>query len=167
MNIRSLEGHFVCYRGRPDETIIAFEAALTRDPDNAEAHLAYGETMNRLARPELAIPHLEAVFAKDSFFPPSWEFPHGHTQVLLGDHDGAIAHFESVLDRVERFIPARVQLARALWEAGDPKGAIQIVASIRALAPNYSRAHAARMFPYPAEAQKNRLLDALSRAGMS
>lgn len=160
-------GWVLGYGDRPDEAIAAFETALSRDPENAEVHLAYGETMNRLARPELAIPLLDAVFSKDSYFPPSWEFPQGHAQVLLGDHDRAIAHFRSVLDRVERFIPARVQLSRALWEKRDEEGASQAVASIRAIAPKYSLAHAARMFPYPVDRERNRLLDALSGAGMT
>jgi tetratricopeptide (TPR) repeat protein len=160
-------GWILGYLGRPDETISAFEAALSRDRQNAEVHLAYGETMNRLARPEMAGPLLEEVFSKDSYFPPSWEFPQGHTDVLLGDHEGAIAHFRSVLDRLERFIPARVQLARALWETGDEEGAFRAVARIRMFSPKYSLAHATRMFPYPVDAERHRLLDALSGAGLS
>jgi DNA-binding winged helix-turn-helix (wHTH) protein len=42
--------------GRPDETIAAFEAACSRDRENAEVHPAYGETMSRLVRPEMAPP---------------------------------------------------------------------------------------------------------------
>lgn len=159
-------GWVLGYRGRPDETVQAFEAALRLDPDSAEAYHAYGETMNRLAEPEKATPLIETVFSKDSYFPPSWEFPQGHTQILLGHHDRAIAHFQSVLERLERFIPARVQLVRALWEAGDQTGAEQHVATIRKFAPAYSLAHAARMFPYPRKAEKSRLLDALAAAGM-
>lgn len=160
-------GWVLGYRSRPDETIDAFEMALSRDPDNAEVYLAYGETMNRLAQPEKAKPLLETVFSKDSYFPPSWEFPQGHTDILLGNHSRAIGHLNSVLDRVERFIPARVQLVRGLWETGDEEGASQIVTSIKDFAPKYSLAHATRMFPYPAEVERDRLLDALSGAGMS
>lgn len=159
-------GWVLGYRGKPEETISAFEAALRLDPDNAEVYHAYGETMNRLAQPEKAAPLLEAVFSKDSYFPPSWEFPQGHTQILMGEHDRAIEHFKSVLDRLERFIPARVQLARALWEAGDPKGASRNVAKIREFAPNYSLAHASRMFPYPDDVERKRLNDALAASGM-
>lgn len=159
-------GWVLGYRGQPDETIAAFEAALQHDPDSAEVYHAYGETMNRLAQPEKAAPLLDAVFSMDSYFPPSWEFPQGHTQLLLGRHNRAIAHFSSVLDRLDRFIPARVQLVRALWEAGDKKAAAQNVAIIKDFAPKYSLAHAARMFPYPDEVQRAGLLNALSSSGM-
>ena len=160
-------GWVLGYRGKPDETVAAFKAALNRDPDNAETYLTYGETMNRLAQPEKAKPLLEMVFSKDSFFPPSWEFPQGHAQILLGEHERAIQHFESVLERVERFIPARVQLVRALWEVGNETAAAQMVAKIKDLAPKYSLAHAQRMFPYPVETERARLIDGLSGAGMS
>lgn len=159
-------GWVLGYRGHPDETSAAFEAALQRDPNNAEVNHAYGETMNRLALPEKAAPLLDAVFSMDSYFPPSWEFPQGHTQLLLGQHDRAIAHFSTVLDRLDRFIPARVQLVRALWEAGDKREATQNVALIKKFAPNYSLAHAARMFPYPDDVQRTGLMGALSASGM-
>ncbi len=41
------------------------------------------------------------------------------------------------------------------------------MATSKKFAPNYSLAHAARMFPYPDEVEKARLVDALSGAGMS
>lgn len=159
-------GWVLGYLGRPEETEAAFTAALACDPENAEVYHAYGETMNRLARPERALPLLERVFSMDSYFPPSWEFPQGHAQILLGAQERAIAHFRSVIARVDRFIPARVQLARALWEAGEVAEARQMVAEIKARAPAYSLAHARRMFPYPDAAQAARLQDALVGAGL-
>ncbi|MCG6903758.1 MAG: winged helix-turn-helix domain-containing protein [Rhodobacter sp.] len=159
-------GWVLGYCGKPAETIAAFETALRFDPDNAEVYHAYGETMNRLAQPQKAAPLLETVFSKDSYFPPSWEFPQGHTEILLGHHDRAIEHFNSVLDRLERFIPARVQLVRTLWETGNKTDARQNVAAIRTFAPNYSLAHVARMFPYPDKVEKARLINALADAGL-
>ncbi|GGF73748.1 hypothetical protein CDZ96_17990 [Mameliella alba] len=159
-------GWVLGYLGRPEETIAAFAAAIARDPENPEVYLAYGETMNRLARPQDAGPLLEAVFSKDSFLPPSWEFPQGHCQLLLGEQDVAVGHFQAVLDRVPRFIPARVQMVRAQWEVGDTDGARQTISRIKNIAPRYSLAHARRMFPYPVRKEANALTEALSGAGL-
>ena len=115
------------YGARPKETIAAFEAALMRNPENAEVYHAYGETINCLAEPDRAVPLLEAVFSKDSYFPPSWEFPQSHTAVLLKQHDRAISHFRSVLEHIPGFIPASVQLARALWETGAHESAMLMI----------------------------------------
>ncbi|WP_299476951.1 tetratricopeptide repeat protein [uncultured Roseibium sp.] len=159
-------GWVLGYLGRPQETIAAFEAALARDPGNPECHLAYGETMNRLARPHDAGPLLEIVFSKDSFLPPSWEFPQGHHHLLLGEPEVAIRHFQSVLDRVRHFVPARVQMVRALWEVGDVDGAKRGVARINEIVPKYSLAHSKRMFPYPVQKEADALTAALSGAGL-
>lgn len=159
-------GWVLGYLGRPEETIAAFDAALTRDPENPETYLAYGETLNRLARPDEAGPLLETVFSKDSFLPPSWEFPQGHRRLLLGEQMTAIEHFQSVLERVPRFVPARVQLVRALWEVGDKDGAQEVVSQIKEFAPKYSLAHSKRMFPYPVQREADALRDALSSAGL-
>lgn len=160
-------GWVLGYRGQPDATIAAFEAALARNPDSAEVYHSYGETMNRLAQPDLAEPLLRTAFSKDSYFPPSWDFPRGHTALLLGEHAQAIAQFCSVLEKVDRFIPARVQLVRAYCEAGDREAAAAEVAKIKTIAPKYSLAHAERMFPYPVAKVRDGLIAALTGAGMT
>ncbi len=159
-------GWVLGYLGRPEDAIAAFDAAILRDPENPEAYLAYGETMNRLARPQDAGPLLETVFSKDSFLPPSWEFPQGHRRLLLGEQEVAIGHFRSVLDRVPRFVPAQVQMVRALWESGDEEDAKQAVARIKEIAPKYRLAHSMRMFPYPAQKEAEALTAALWGAGL-
>jgi DNA-binding winged helix-turn-helix (wHTH) protein/tetratricopeptide (TPR) repeat protein len=160
-------GWVLGYRGQPDACIAAFEAAVTRSGNSAEAYHSYGETMNRLAQPSVAEPLLERAFALDAYFPPSWEFASGHTQVLLRAHDRAITHFQSVLSRVARFVPARVQLARTLWEAGRQTEAAEMIAALREIAPRYGLAQAERMFPYPVPSERARLLSALKAAGLS
>ncbi len=159
-------GWVLGYRHQPEATIEAFDRALMLGHGNAEAMFAYGETMNRLAQPDRALELLEQAFAKDSFHPPSWEFAKGHARVLLGEFDAAIAHFTAVLSRVARFIPARVQLARALQEHGQHSAAQDMVRLLKSYAPKYSLAAAERMFPYPDAQQKSRLIKALSEAGL-
>ncbi len=159
-------GWVLGYRGQPDATVAAFDNAVMRDRNNGEVYFAYGETLNRLSQPERALDLLAMAFSKDSFHPPSWEFAKGHARVLLRDFDAAIAHFETVLERVERFIPARVQLARALSEVGRLEDSAGIVASIRTFAPKYDMAAARRMFPYPEKQHRIRLDDALQSAGL-
>ncbi|WP_193142220.1 tetratricopeptide repeat protein [Meridianimarinicoccus sp. MJW13] len=155
------------FRDRPDAAVAAFEQALALSPENAEALVAYGETLNRLGRPAQAQPLLDAAMAGESFCPPSWEFPRGHSLVLLGAQDKAVLRFRAVLARVPGFVPARVQLIRALMELGQTKAASGEVAQLKDNAPRYGLVQAARMFPYPAAAERDRLQTALSDAGMT
>lgn len=154
------------YGGVLEPVLAAFKTALACDPENAEVALAFGETLNRLAQPARAQTVLESAFGRDMYFPPSWEFAKGHSKLLLGDGEGAIAHFRSVLSRVERFVPARVQLIRALSEAEQADLAREEVDALRALAPRFSRAHARRMFPYPDPTVRQALDAALEEAGL-
>lgn len=158
-------GWVLGYRGRAQATVAAFDAAVMRDRDNAEVYLAYGGTMNRLARPDRALELLALAFSKDGFHPPSWEFAKDRARALLGEHDRAIAHFTAVLNRVERFISARVQRARSLQEGGRHEDALDMAASIKRFAPKYSLGAARRVFPYPDAGHRLRLDRALTAAG--
>lgn len=155
------------YGGVLEPVLAAFNAAQACDPGNPEVALAFGETLNRLAQPERAQQVLETAFAQDLYVPPSWEFAKGHAKLLLGEVDAAIVHFRSVLSRVERFVPARVQLIRALWVNGELPEARNELESLRSVAPKYSRAHAQRMFPYPDQAVRDSLDMALDQAGLA
>lgn len=151
---------------RFDEAVDSFETAAKLDPHSAEVFYAYGETMNRRADPHKALGLLRTAFEIDTFVPPSWEFAKGHSHVLLRDIDGVLANILPVLERVPRFIPARVQLARGYHDAGQIEEARRIAGSIREYAPKYRLTNAARMFPYPIAAERERMITALRDAGL-
>lgn len=160
-------GWILGYLGRPEETVESFETAIALDSQNAEVFMAYGETLNRLGDPKRGLPLLEEAFSIDTFVPPSWDFTRGHSMILLREYERALGYILPVLDRVPRFIPARVQLARAYAEMGRSDDARNTVNVIREFAPRYDIANAKRMFPYPQKVELDRLVSALLSAGMS
>jgi len=159
-------GWVLGFMGRFDEAVSSFEAAVIREPENAEALYAYGETMNRGGEPARALPILEKAFSVDEYFPPSWEFAKAHSFVLLKRFDDGLGILLPALARTPRLVPARVQLARAYGEMGRGTEAAAAVSEIRKSAPNYSLSSAARMFPYPTKVERDRLLNALRDAGL-
>lgn len=154
------------YLGRPEETVAAFERAAALAPESGEVHYAWGETMNRLGDPARALALLDRAFSLEAFFPPTWEFAKGHSRALLRETEAAAAHFEAVLERAPGFVPARVQYARTLAEAGRAADAAAMVAALGKFAPACSLTAAARMFPYPQPAEAERLRAALAAAGL-
>jgi TolB-like protein len=154
------------FLGRSEEAMRNFEKSIAIDPRNAEAFYAYGETMNRLGNPQKAMPLLEKAFSIDTFVPPAWEFAKGHSYVLMQRHDEAVSEFLPIINRVPGFVPARVQLARTYAEMDRISDAEDIVRSIREIAPKYSLRSAARMFPYPDDANRTTLIGALKMAGL-
>lgn len=159
-------GWVLGFVNRFDEAVESFETAATLDGRSAEVFYAYGETMNRRADPQVALEHLKTAFEIDTFVPPSWEFARGHSQILMRDYESALKQILPVLERVPRFIPARVQLARAYHEMGQHDNAREIVRSIREFAPRYSLLNARRMFPYPIAVEFDRLISALHESGL-
>jgi tetratricopeptide (TPR) repeat protein len=143
-----------------------FEQAVTLDPRNADAFFAYGETMNRVGFPEKALPLIEQALGLEVISPPGWDFGAGHAYVLLRRYDEGLAKFLQVLERVPRFMPAHVQLARAYSELDRIPEAKLVVEAIREVAPRYTIRSAHRMFPYTDEENRTRLQDGLRKAGL-
>lgn len=159
-------GWVLGFLGNREETIATFEQAVQLDPNNAKAFYAYGETMNRLAMPEKALPLLEKSYGLDSFVPPAWSFAKGHSLGLLRRYEEALFHLLPVPERVPGFVPCRVQTTRVLAEMGRMEEAAAQVKAIRQTAPRYTLAHAKLMFPCPEATERSRLTEALESAGL-
>lgn len=160
-------GWVLGFLGRPQEMMDSFERAVSIDPQSAEVYYAYGETMNRNCEPRRGLVLLGRALGIDTFVPPSWEFAKGHSHVLMRTYDEALAYMQPVLERAPRFIPARVQLARAYAELGRTADGADMVRTIRAYAPRYGLKSALRMFPYPDSQESHRFETALRSVGMS
>jgi TolB-like protein len=160
-------GWILGYLDRIPETIATFEQAVSLDPQNAEVIHTYGETMNRLGQPDIALPLLERAFEIEHFVPPSWEFARAHSYILQRDYSQAYDRILPVVDRVPKFLPARVQLARLYFETDQLDQAKQTVQSILKAAPRFGMLNVKRMFPYPQPNERNRLATALLNAGMT
>ena len=159
-------GWVLGFLGDTDLTVAAFDQAIALDPANSDVLHAYGETMNRLGQPERALVLLDRAMRIERFAPPSWDWARGHSQLLLGDFEAAQEHILPVLDKIPGFVPALVQLARGYVESGDIGRATETVAKIRKAAPNYRMLNAKRMFPYPQRTERDRLVSALTQAGL-
>ena len=154
------------YLGQFDRAVANFEKAVRLNPRNAEAFYAFGETMNRGGDPARALPLLEKAFGIDMIVPPGSYFAKGHALLLLRRYDEAVGLFLLVIDRVSRFVPARVQLARAYGEMDRIAEAKIAVSAVLEIAPRYTMRNANRMFPYPDAENRRRLLDGLRKAGL-
>ncbi len=159
-------GWVLGYFGEYERAAENFEQAIALDGRDAAAFFAFGETMNRAGLPEKAVPLIEQAIGLEIVAPPAWGIGMGHAYVLLRNYDEALAKFLQVLDRVPRFIPARVQLARSYGEMDRVSDAKSMIAALREVAPRYTVRSAQRMFPYPDEENRTRLRDGLRKAGL-
>jgi len=98
-----------------------------------------------LGRPDRAKPLCKQTLGIDLTAPPGLEFGVGHANLLMRRCDEAITAFLRVLHRVPRFIPARVQLARACGELDRLSEAREVTEVLRKVAPRYTIRSAHRM----------------------
>ncbi len=159
-------GWVLGFLDRPDKTVDAFEKAIGLDPGNAEVNHSFGETLNRLARPAEALGYLNRAFELESFAPASWNWCRGHSHVLLKDYESELDRILPVLELVLGLVPACVQLARLYAETGEIPQARHVVDRLRAASPKFGIDHAKRMFPYPSEIERKRLISGIKAAGL-
>lgn len=160
-------GWVLGFLGLEAKTLQSFDRAMALDPRNAEVLHSYGETLNRLGQPRKGLELLHRAMRMEAFAPPSWDWARGHSFILMRQYDEALGHILPVLERVPTLVPALVQLARLYVEAGQMEDARRVVQDLGKAAPRYRILNAARMFPYPREEERNRLVTALKAAGLA
>ena len=159
-------GYIQMWLRRYDQAVANSEKALALAPNNAEVYASFGTVLNYWGNPERALEMFEKAFSIDTFVPPIWEFQVGISHFLLRQYDQAVSRFLSAIERAPKLIHAYTYLACAyvgLDRLDDARGAIKTALEI---APQFTVKEAARIFAYRVDEVRNRMLDALRKAGL-
>jgi adenylate cyclase len=149
-----------------DDAIANLETALTLAPNNAEIYAPFGNVLNYWGDPERGLEMLEKAFELDTLAPPLWEMYIGISHLLLRQYDQALTRLNSVAERTPKFTHSYEMLAWAYVELDrldDARDAIKTVLEIK---PKFNVQEAARIMPYRLDKDRNRVLDALRKAGL-
>ncbi len=149
-----------------DEAVESFERALALDPDSAEAHAYYGETLNYCGDPQTAMEHIDTALRLDPLCPPSWLFMKGHSLYLLGQYDDATPLMQATIERIPDFQVAHLLLACIYAETNRPEEASRHVNEVLRSVPQYSLTDAVRAYRYREEKQKQKFITGLRKAGL-
>ncbi len=98
------QGIYLIKAGRIAEAECAFSVAITRNPDNAEAHCNRGVALDALQRYEEAIDCYRIALSLRPDYVESF-FNMGNSCLSLGNPDGACACYERVLQLMPNFVP--------------------------------------------------------------
>jgi len=107
---------------RPELAAAEYRAALTADPDNAEAHYNLANALTKMGRPAAAREHLLAALRLRPDFGRA-AFNLATALEMAGDRAGAIARMREAAGLMPDFAPARIQLGNLLLQAGNAAGA--------------------------------------------
>jgi len=133
-------GNDLFQRGKVDEAIVQYQAALQLKPDHAEAHYNLGNALMRKGNVEEAIAHFQSALESK---PDDAKARYNLAVALLqkGNMDQAIDQFRQVLQIKPDDVVARNNLGNALFQNGAAEEAVAQFQKVLQLKPEYAEAH--------------------------
>jgi adenylate cyclase len=159
-------GWDLLWKQQHDVAIAELERAVSLDPNSAWAFAFLAEVLNFASRPDEAIGFAKKAMRLDPNYPPELVFHLAHSYYLLRRYDEAVAAMQDALRRNPNFLPARRMLAVVYAELGREKDARAEVAEILRISPGASLDVWREREPYKNQADRERLIAGLRKAGL-
>jgi len=149
-----------------DKAIAVGEKAVALDPGGADAHAWLGMNLNYADKPREAIPLFEKAIRLNPFAPAFYFLSFGNSYRLTGQYQEAITQYKKVLRTSPNNIFAHICLAATYSLLGrDEEARVEAEEVIR-LNPKFSLESYAKMLPFKNQAQTDRFVEALHKAGL-
>jgi len=163
---RTLLGWLQIWQGEHDLALTNLERGVELDPTNAEGYAYLAEGLNYAGNPERAVEMTRKAQEYDPVLPPNCLFHLGHSYYLLGKFDEAAEVISGALKMAPEFLPGHIILASVYYELGQIDLAEREIEIVADLAPNFTVAEVDRIYVHRPAAVKERLLEALGKAGL-
>lgn len=166
-NVAHLRLGWVQLFQRKHETALAsFEHALALNPDDAETHAYFAETLSYAGDYKRANAHATRALRLDPLAPPSWQFHYGRTLYHLGQLDEAASTIRAVVERVPEMVIARLFLACIYVETDRPDEAREQIRHVTRQEPRYTLQVVDRVYPFRLDHDREQFLTSLRSAGL-
>jgi len=149
-----------------DQAIANIEKALTLSPDNPEVYANCGQSFTWHGSPEKGIELIERAISLETFAPAIWEIFAGISYLMLRRYDEALTAINRAVQRLPNFLYAHLYLACLNAEMDRLDDAHNAIEKVLGIAPRYTVREADRILPYRIDEDRNRVLDALRKAGL-
>jgi TolB-like protein/cytochrome c-type biogenesis protein CcmH/NrfG len=161
-----LVGHVYLSKKRHEKAIAVFERAIDLNANYPMVFAGLGDVLSWAGRPQEAIEYLKKAMRLDpeqSF----WYFWFlGHAYFLAGQHEEAIETLKRALNRNPDFWVPHVYLAASYSELGRQEEARAEAAEVLRINPKFSLEQGATPHSYKNQADSDRLVTALRKAGL-
>jgi adenylate cyclase len=165
-NAHGLLGAAYRLKGDHDKAIAEGKRAVELDPNSADAHVWLGIAFNYADRAEEAIPLFEKAIRLNPFA-HTWYFLHlGHSYRFLGRYDKAIAVYQKAIQLSPKNLIAHLGLTCAYSLSGSDEKARAHAAEVLRISPDFSLDRFAEKLPFKNQAEKERYINALRKAGL-
>jgi adenylate cyclase len=149
-----------------DLGVAEMERAVSLDPNSSDACAFLAEGLNFSGRPEEAIAFSKKAMRLDPNYPVYVALFLAQSYFLLRRYDQALAAYREVLSRNPDYLPAHEQLAVVHMELGREKEARAEVAEALRINPGDSLELLRDRLPYKNQADLDRNISALRKAGL-
>ena len=165
-NAHGLLGAAYRMKGDHDKAIAEGKRAVELDPNSADAHVWLGIALNYAGRAVEAIPLFEKAIRLNPFA-HTWYFQNlGHAYRFLGRYDEAIAVYQKAIQLSPKNLMAHLGLTCAYSLSGRDKEASVHATEILRISPEFSLDRFAEKLPFKNQAEKERHINALRKAGL-
>jgi len=161
-----LLGYVYLLKGKHDKAIAEAERAVALDPNASGSQAALGFFLNFAGRPKEAIAWYKKAIRLDPIPAPLYYLQLGHIYRNAGRNEEAISELKKALHRNPDNLLAHLHLTGAYSSLGHEEKARAEAAEVLRIDPKFSLDHWAKTIPYKTQADKDRLIGALRKAGL-
>ena len=162
----SLMGNIYLLKRQYEKAIAEDERAVALNPNGADAHAHLGKTLNYVGRPEEAIALLKKAIRLNPI-PPNWYlFTLGDGYRLAGQYEEAIPVYKRVLHLNPDDILTHTGLAATYSLLGREEQARAEASEVLRIEPKFSLEYFVKTLPFKNQADTERLIDSLRKAGL-
>jgi len=162
----ALIGQLYVMRRDYDKGIAEGERAVALDPGGADAHAWLGNILNFADKPKEAIPLFEKAIRLNPFGPTWYFLNFGNSYLLTGQYQEAITQYKKALRIAPNNIMAYLNLAATYSLLGRDEEARAEAEEVLRLNPRFSLESFAKISPQKNQAQLDRYVQALRKAGL-
>jgi tetratricopeptide (TPR) repeat protein len=154
------------YKKEHDKAIAEGERAVALDPSGAFAHEWYATSLNLSGRSEEAIPMFQKAIRLNPVGSTGLYTSFGNALRMTGRFEEAISAYKKALQRAPNNILAHINLAATYSLTDREKEASGEAEEVLRLNPKFSLEGFAKMLPSKDQAQTDRFIEALRKAGL-
>ena len=161
-----LLGYVYRMKKQHEKAIAEVEKAIALNPNSADAHAHLGMALVSLGRPEEAIASLKKAIRLNPIPPGYYLFNLGQAYLMTERYEEAIAAYRKSLHRSPDSLFTHTALAATYALLGREEEAHAEAAEILRINPKFSVEHFAKTLPSRNQADTDRFVDALRKAGL-
>ena len=162
----ALLGYLFTMTGQHDKAIALVEKAVALNPNSADLHYRLGKVLIFVRRWEESIPEYKKAMRLDPIPPNYYLWSLGKAYAWIGQYDEAIKWCEKAVGQQPDDIFARIIMATVYSFSGRDEEAQVEAAEVLRINPKFSVEKYAKKIKYKNQDDKDRVIEALRKAGL-